>query len=49
MDRRKLAPTIVRNPCRVPSSAKTLPTFEMVTTPNALQRRARELIDWIAL
>jgi hypothetical protein len=37
--------TIVRNTCRVPSSAETLPTFAMVTTPNALQRRARELID----
>jgi hypothetical protein len=41
--------TIVRHTCRVPSSAKTLPTFVMVATPNALQRRARELLDRIAL
>ena len=40
--------TIVRNTCRVPNSAETLPTFAMVTTPNALQRRARELIDQIS-
>jgi transposase len=40
--------TIVRNTCRVPNSAEALPTFAMVTTPNALQRRARELIDQIA-
>jgi transposase len=40
--------TIVRNTCRVPNSAPTLPTFAMVTKPNALQRRARELIDQIA-
>jgi hypothetical protein len=38
----------VRNTCRVANSAATLPTFAMVTTPNALQRRARELIDQIA-
>jgi hypothetical protein len=38
----------VRNTCRVANSAPTLPTFAMVTTPNALQRRARELIDQIA-
>jgi hypothetical protein len=40
--------TIVRNTCRVPYSAETLPTFAMVTTPNDLQRRARELIDQIS-
>jgi hypothetical protein len=38
---------IVRNTCRVPNSAETLPTFAIVTTPNDLQRRARELIDQI--
>jgi transposase len=40
--------TIVRNTCRMQNSAEALPTFAMVTTPNALQRRARELIDQIA-
>lgn len=39
--------TIVSNTCRVPGSAPTTPTFRMVTTPNALQHRARELIDKI--
>jgi hypothetical protein len=38
----------VRNTCRVPNGAEALPTFAMLTTPNALQRRARELIDQIA-
>ena len=41
--------TIVRNTCRVPGSAPSTPTFSMLTTPNALQLRARELIDKIAL
>jgi len=41
--------TIVRNTCRVPSSASTLPTFPMTTTPSASQLRARELIDKITL
>ena len=36
--------TIVRNTCRVPGSA---PTFPMLTVPNDLQLRARELIDKI--
>jgi transposase len=39
---------IVRNTCRVPRSTSTV-TFPMLTTPNALQLRARELIDKIAL
>ena len=36
--------TIVRNTCRVPN---TPPTFPMLTIPNHLQLRARELIDKI--
>jgi hypothetical protein len=36
--------TIVRNTCRVP---QTVPTFPMLTIPNDLQLRARELIDKI--
>jgi len=39
-------PTIVRNPCRVP---KTDHTFPMLTIPNDLQLRARELIDKITV
>ena len=41
--------TIVRNTCRVPGAAISAPAFPMVTTPNALHRRARELIDKITL
>ena len=38
--------TIVRNTCRVP---KTDPTFPMLTIPNDLQLRARELVDKITV
>ncbi|HVS57752.1 MAG TPA: IS1634 family transposase [Casimicrobiaceae bacterium] len=38
--------TIVRNTCHVPGGPSTA-TFPMVTLPNALQLRARELIDKI--
>jgi hypothetical protein len=38
--------TIVRNTCRIPSD-RTAATFDVLTTPNNLQRRARELIDAI--
>jgi DDE family transposase len=38
--------TIVRNTCRVPGHT-TNPTFDIMTTPNSLQRRAAELIDAI--
>src|SRR5262245_8017100 len=41
--------TIVRNTCRVPADASPAPAFPMTTIPNALQLRARELIDKIAL
>ena len=39
--------TVVRNTCRIPGD-RTAATFDVVTTPNNLQRRARELIDAIA-
>ena len=38
--------TIVRNTCRVPQTASTFP---MLTIPNDLQLRARELIDKISV
>jgi len=38
--------TIVRNTCRVPQTASTFP---MLTIPNELQLRARELIDNISV
>ena len=38
--------TVVRNTCRIPGE-RTAATFEVLTTPNNLQRRARELIDAI--
>ena len=40
--------TIVSNTCRVPGSTGNTATFTLLTTPNALQRRARELIDTIS-
>jgi hypothetical protein len=39
--------SIVRNTCRVPSAGSEAPTFDIVTTPNAKQRRALELIQQI--
>lgn len=42
--------TVVRNTCRVPGSNNApTPTFTVVTTPNATQRRALELIEQIAV
>ena len=41
--------TVVRNTCRTPSAGPEAPTFEVLTTPNALQRRALELIEQIRL
>jgi transposase len=38
--------TVVRNTCRIPADSTTA-TFDVVTTPNNLQRRARDLIDAI--
>ncbi len=41
--------TIVRNTCRTPDAAPEAPTFDIVTTPSAKQRRALELIEQIRL
>ena len=39
--------TIVRNTCRTPHARADAPTFEVLTTPNAKQQRALELIQQI--
>lgn len=39
--------TIVRNTCRAPHAGPDAPSFEVLTTPNAKQRRALELIQKI--
>jgi transposase len=41
--------TIVRNTCRTPHAGPDTPTFEVLTTPNAKQQRALELIEQIRL
>jgi transposase len=41
--------TIVRNTCRTPQAGPDAPTFEVLTTPNAKQHRALELIQQIRL
>ena len=41
--------TIVRNTCRTPNAAPDTPTFEVITTPNAKQQRALNLIEQIRL
>lgn len=41
--------TIVRNTCRTPSAGAHAPTFNIVTTPGANQRRALELLQQIRL
>lgn len=41
--------TIVRNTCRTPNAGAEAPTFNVVTTPNAKQQRAFELLQQIAL
>ncbi len=41
--------TIVRNTCRTPNAGPDAPTFEILTTPNAKQKRALELIQQIRL
>jgi len=40
---------IVRNLCRVPGSSPDGPTFDVVTTPNALQQRAFDLLKTISV
>jgi transposase len=39
--------TVVRNTCRTPGAGPDAPTFDVLTTPNAQQRRALELIEQI--
>ncbi len=41
--------TIVRNTCRTPNAAANAPTFNIVTTPNAKQKHALELIQKITV
>jgi transposase len=41
--------TLVRNTCRAPGPADHSPTFDLLTTPTPLQRRAFELIDQITV
>ena len=41
--------TIVRNTCRSPKAGPDAPTFEVLTTPNARQQQALELIRKISL
>ena len=41
--------TIVRNICRTPHATPDAPTFEVLTTPTALQQRAFDLIQQIAV
>ncbi len=41
--------TIVRNTCRTSGTGSTSPTFEITTTPNAVQLRAMALIEAIRL
>jgi transposase len=41
--------TIVRNTCRTPKATPDTPTIEVLTTPNAKQQRALELLQQIRL
>jgi transposase len=41
--------TLVRNTCRTPNVGLDAPTFEVLTTPNAKQQRAFELLQQIRL
>jgi transposase len=41
--------TIVRNTCRTPGAGPDAPTFDLITTPSASQRRALALIEQIRL
>ncbi len=45
----KVLSTIVRNLCRMPGASADTPTFEVVTTPNAKQQRAYDLLETITL
>jgi hypothetical protein len=41
--------TIVRNTCRTPGVSSDAPTFQVITTPNAQQKRALDLLETITL
>ena len=41
--------TIERNTCRAPTAGPDAPTFDVLTTPNAKQLRAFELLQKIRL
>jgi hypothetical protein len=41
--------TLVRNTCRTPGALEHPATFDILTTPSALQRRAFELIEQMAV
>ena len=41
--------TIVRNTCRTPGASSDAPTFQVITTPNAQQKRALDLLQTITL
>ena len=41
--------TIVRNTCRTPGAGANAPTFNLVTTPNAKQKHALELLQQITV
>jgi len=41
--------TLVRNTCRTPQAPPDAPTFEVLTTPNAQQKRALDLIQQIRM
>ena len=41
--------TLVRNTCRTPGAGDDAPTFNIVTTPNAKQKYALELLQQISV
>jgi transposase len=43
----KMLSTVVRNACRTPGARPDAPTFDVVTTPNAQQRRALDILEAI--
>jgi len=43
----KLLSAIVRNTCRIPGAPADAPAFDVLTTPNATQQRAYQLIETI--
>jgi hypothetical protein len=41
--------TLVRNTCRTPGALEHPATFDILTTPTTLQRRAFELLDLLTV